>query len=84
MIVISKKGNTKVQNIQDVAGFEIVRLNMREMKKETATFSMTQRNLTSNKIKMAVSELTRIVAAFNPDILKTNKKYPYIKDLILL
>lgn len=84
MIVISKKDKTKVQNIQDVAGFEIVRLNIREMQKETATFSMTQRNLTSNKIKMSVSELTRIVAAFNPDILKTNKKYPYIKDLILL
>lgn len=28
--------------------------------------------------------MTRIVTAFNPDILKTNKKYPYIKDLILL
>ena len=84
MIVISKKGNTKVQKIQDVAGFEIVRLNIREMQKDTATFSMTQRNLTSNKIKMSVSEVTRIVAAFNPDILATNKKYPYIKDLILL
>ena len=42
MIIISKKYKNKVQNIQDVAGFEIVRLNIREIQKDTATFSMTQ------------------------------------------
>lgn len=68
-----------------ISGFEIVRLNIREMQKSTATFSMTKSNLDSNKIKIRSSEVVRIVTAFDPNNLgKAGSKYPYVKDLILL
>lgn len=77
--------NKKEGNENKVSGFEIVRLNIREMQKNTATFSMTKSNLESNKIKIRSSEVVRIVTAFDPDNLKNvGSKYPYVKDLILL
>lgn len=84
MIIIGKKKrNVNVE--EKVSGFEVVRLNIREMKMDTATFSMTQRNLNENKIKIRSSEVVRVVTAFNPDNLLTDgSKYPFVKDLILL
>lgn len=84
MIIIgNRKRNTTKE--EKVTGFEIVRLNIREMKKADATFSMTQRNLNENKIKIRSSEVVRMVTAFNPDNLLTDgSKYPFVKDLVLL
>lgn len=67
-----------------INGYEIVRLDIRDMQ-EGATFEVTKNNLNCNKIKIRSSEIVRIIAAFNPDSLKTDgSKYSYIKDLILL
>lgn len=84
MIIISKRKRNTVQE-EKVLGFEIVRLNIREMEKDTATFSMTKRNLNENKIKIRSSEVVRIVTAFNPDNLKRDdSKYSFVKDLVIL
>ena len=87
MIIISRKNEKAVNNVDDkkVLGFEIVRLNIREMENDTAKFSMTKSNINNNKIKIRSSEVVRIVTAFNTDNLKKDgSKYPFVKDLILL
>ena len=87
MITIGRKKNRSVSNvdIKNVSGFEIVRLNIREMQKDEVKFSMTKTNLNSNKITIRSSEVVRIVTAFNPDTLFSDgSKYPFIKDLIVL
>lgn len=86
-LLLSKKNTNVKENKEDkeVSGFEIVRLNIREMQKKTARFSMTKSNLNSNKIKIRSSEVVRVVNAFNPDNLKKDgSKYPYVEDLIIL
>lgn len=81
----NRKENKDTEKNREVSGFEIVRLNIREMQKKTAKFSMTKNNLNSNKIKIRSSEIVRIVNAFEPENLKKgNSKYPYIEDLIIL
>ena len=83
-MLLSKNDVEKV-NIKEVSGYEIVRLNIREMQKKTVKFSMTESNLNSNKITIRSSEVVRIVTTFNPDNLKKDgSRYPFIKDLILL
>lgn len=87
MVIISRKKNRSVSkvDIKSVSGFEIVRLNIREMQKEAEKFSMTKANLNNNKITIRSSEVVRIVTAFNPDnLLSDGSKYPFIKDLIVL
>lgn len=87
MIIINKRTKDNVENIdiEKVSGFEIVRLNIREMQKKTVKFSMTESNLNSNKITIRSSEVVRIVTTFNPDNLKKDgSKYPFVKDLVLL
>lgn len=70
---------------ENLIGYEVIRLNIREMQKETATFSMTKRSLNENKIKIRSSEVVRVVTAFNPDNFKRDgSKYPFVKDLIIL
>lgn len=76
-----KKENKK----QNVSGYEIVRLNIREMQRETAKFSMMQSNLNHDKIKIRSSEVVRIVKALYPEnVIDGGSKYPYVKDLIQL
>lgn len=76
-----KKDNKK----QNVSGYEIVRLNIRDMQEATAKFSMTQSNLNHDKIKIRSSEVVRIVKGLCPEnIIDGGSKYPYIKDLIQL
>ena len=87
MVIISRKKNRSVSkvDIKNVSGFEIVRLNIREMQKDEVKFSMTKTNLNSNKITIRSSEVVRIVTAFNPDnLLRDGSKYPFIKDLVVL
>ena len=83
--LLSKKNTNENDEVYEISGFEIVRLNIREMQKKTARFSMTKSNLNSNKIKIRSSEVVRVVNAFNPDNLKKDgSKYPYVEDLIIL
>lgn len=80
-------GRKKKQNSnkEKIAGYEIVRLNIRNMQKNDAKFSMTKNNLTTEKIKTRSSEIVRIVTSLNPDgCKKDGSKYLYIKDLVIL
>lgn len=80
-------GRKKKQNNSEekIAGYEIVRLNIRNMQKNDAKFSMTKSNLTTEKIKTRSSEIVRIVTSLNPDgCKKDGSKYLYIKDLVIL
>lgn len=72
-------------NEEKVVGYEIVRLNIRDMQKQDAKFSMTKSQLNIEKIKNRSSEIVRIVTSLNPDgCKKDGSKYLYIKDLIIL
>lgn len=80
-------GRKKRQNSGEgkIAGYEVVRLNIRNMQKKDAKFSMTKSNLTTEKIKTRSSEIVRIVTSLNPDgCKKDGSKYLYIKDLVIL
>lgn len=70
---------------QEILGYEVVRLNIRDINKDTAKFSKTKSELNNEKITIRSSEVVRIVTEFNPDNLKTDgSKYAFIKDLIIL
>lgn len=72
-------------NEEKVVGYEVVRLNIRDMQKQNAKFSMTKNQLNIEKIKNRSSEIVRIVTSLNPDgCKKEGSKYLYIKDLIIL
>lgn len=78
-------GRRKEEKINEVAGYEVVRLNIRDMEKDTAKFSMTKSKLNNEKITIRSSEVVRIVTEFNPDnLIKDGSKYAFIKDLIVL
>ncbi len=80
-------GRKKKQNNSEekIAGYEIVRLNIGNMQKNDAKFSMTKSNLITEKIKARSSEIVRIVTSLNPDgCKKDGSKYLYIKDLVIL
>lgn len=80
-------GRKKKQNGNEekIAGYEIVRLNLRDMQKDNPKFSMTKSNLNTEKIKIRSSEIVRIVTSLNPDACKKKgSKYLYIKDLVIL
>ena len=80
-------GRKKKQNNSEekIVGYEVVRLNIRNMQKKDAKFSMTKSNLTTEKIKTRSSEIVRIVTSLNPDgCKKDDSKYLYIKDLVIL
>lgn len=80
-------GRKKKQNNNEekIAGYEVVRLNIRNMQKKDAKFSMTKSNLTTEKIKTRSSEVVRIVTSLNPDGCKIEgSKYLYVKDLVIL
>lgn len=75
----------KASDKQEIAEFEVVRLNIRDMEKDTAKFSMTKSKLNNEKITIRSSEVVRIVTEFNPDNLTNDgSKYAFIKDLIVL
>lgn len=68
-----------------IKGYEIVRLDIRDMQKDYHKFSMTKSNLNTEKIRIRSSEIVRIVTSFNPDgCKKDGSKYVYVKDLIIL
>ncbi len=72
-------------NNEEIKGYEIVRLNIKDMQKDNPKFSMTKSNLNTEKIKIRSSEIVRIVASLNPEgCKKDGSKYLYIKDLIIL
>ena len=72
-------------NKDKIRGYEIVRLNIRDMQKDTPKFSMTKSNLNTEKIKIRSSEIVRIVTSLNPDgCKKDGSKYVYVKDLVIL
>lgn len=72
-------------NKDKIKGYEIVRLNIRDMQKDYPKFSMTKSNLNTEKIKIRSSEIVRIVTSLNPDgCKKDGSKYLYIKDLVIL
>lgn len=80
-------GRKRKQNSSEekIAGYEVVRLNIMNMQKKDAKFSMTKSNLTTEKIKTRSSEIVRIVTSLNPDgCKKDGSKYLYIKDLVIL
>ena len=80
-------GRKKKQNNNEekIKGYEIVRLNIRDMQKDNPKFSMTKSNLNTEKIKIRSSEIVRIVTSLNPDTCKKDgSKYLYIKDLVIL
>lgn len=80
-------GRKKKQNNNEekIKGYEIVRLNIRDMQKDNPKFSMTKSNLNTEKIKIRSSEIVRIVTSLNPDgCKKDGSKYLYIKDLAIL
>lgn len=80
-------GRKKKQNNNEekIVGYEVVRLNIRDMQKDNPKFSMTKSNLSTEKIKIRSSEIVRIVTSFNPDSCKKDgSKYLYIKDLVIL
>lgn len=72
-------------NKEKIKGYEIARLNIRDMQKDCPKFSMTQSNLNTEKIKIRTSEIVRIVTSLNPGgCKKDGSKYQYIKDLVIL
>lgn len=72
-------------NEEKIAGYEVVRLNIRDMQKQDAKFSMTKSNLNTEIIKIRSSEVVRIVTSLNPDgCKKEGSKYLYVKDLVIL
>lgn len=72
-------------NKEKIKGYEIVRLNIRNMQKDNPKFSMTKSNLNTEKIKIRSSEIVRIVTSLNPDSCKKDgSRYVYIKDLVIL
>lgn len=80
-------GRKKKQNNNEekIKGYEIVRLNIRDMQKDNPKFSMTKSNLNTEKIKIRSSEIVRIVTRLNPDTCKKDgSKYLHIKDLVIL
>lgn len=77
-----KKQNNNVEKIE---GYEIVRLDIRDMQKDDPKFSMTKSNLNTEKIKVRSSEIVRIAISLNPNgCFKDGSKYLYIKDLVIL
>lgn len=83
-LLLGRSKNKKNGN-QEIAGYEVVRLNIRDIDKDNAKFSMTTSKLNNEKITMRSSEVVRIVTKFNPENLKTDgSKYAFIKDLIIL
>ncbi len=80
-----QNSNKENGNKEKIAGYEVVRLNIRDMQKNCPKFSMTKSNLSTEKIKIRSSEIVRIVTSFNPDDCKKDgSKYLYIKDLVIL
>ena len=72
-------------NNEKIAGYEVVRLNIRDMQKDNPKFSITKSNLNTDKIRIRSSEIVRIVTSFSPDgCKKDGSKYVYVKDLVIL
>ena len=87
VVEISIMGRKKRQNSSEdkIAGYEVVRLNIKDMQKQDAKFSMTKSNLNTEIIKIRSSEVVRIVTSLNPDGCKIEgSKYLYVKDLVIL
>lgn len=78
----------KEQHSEFVNNYEIVRLNIRDMK--GAVFTKTEEKLREERIVINSSEVVRVVTRFSPQNTKVDKaknvksRYPFIKDLISL
>lgn len=73
------------KNKEKILGFEVIRLDIRDMQKDEAKFCMTKSNLNTAKIKIRSSEVVRIVNCFDPDNCgKDGSKYLYMKGLVIL
>lgn len=84
-VIILGRRKRQDSNKDKIRGYEIVRLNIKDMQKDIPKFSMTKSNLNTVKIKIRSSEIVRIVTCLNPDgCKKDGSKYMYIKDLIIL
>lgn len=86
IVEVTILGRKKQDSNKDkIRGYEIVRLNIKDMQKDIPKFSMTKSNLNTEKIKIRSSEIVRIVTCLNSDgCKKDDSKYMYIKDLIIL
>ena len=84
-VIILGRRKRQDSNKDKIRGYEIVRLNIKDMQKDIPKFSMTKSNLNAEKIKIRSSEIVRIVTCLNPDgCKKDGSKYLYIKDLVIL
>lgn len=83
-IILRKKRQCSTKEMEFIQNYEIVRLNIRDMK-DGAVFNKTPKELNLDKITICSSEVVRIVTAFAPEnVSMDGSKYPFIKDLIIL
>ena len=81
---MKKKRQQNTNETEFIQNYEIVRLNIRDMKKG-AIFDKTKKELDLDKITICSSEVVRIVTTFVPEnVVFDGSAYPFIKDLIIL